>query len=191
MLLLSFLIDCFQAVFPHPLSRLLFLSEHSLYLFLNTLNEEEIQQGFFLSAVCFEDSLLHDITTFFSQDTFFNKWDSQCSHWDAFQPSHLALYLPESLILPFTACSSKQVQMKEEKVLKSDNEGGSSYCFTNYKHQKIFRKVGKVKMKKCVRMKKVMNCPWVYPVAKFFPCWVSACYITLISLDDQMSWRII
>lgn len=49
--------------------------------------------------------------------------------------------------------------MKEEKVLKSDNEGGSSYCFANYKSQEVSRKAGKAKTKKYIRMKKVMNCP--------------------------------
>lgn len=74
---LSFLIVCFQVVFSHPSSRLLFLSEYSLHLFLNALNEEEIQQ-FFVCCV-FWELFLHDIIAFLSQDTFFNKWDGQCS----------------------------------------------------------------------------------------------------------------
>lgn len=82
--------------------------------------------------------------------------------------------------------------MKEEKVLKSDNEGGSSYCFANYKSQEVSRKVGKAKMKTYVRMKKIMNCPRVHPVANSFPSalhFLLAIFVTLIFLDDQMSQR--
>lgn len=98
-LLLSFLIDSFQAVFPHLLD---------CFFFLNTLctcflipSTRRRYNSFFLCCVFWGFFVVWYHSFSFTEHLFQHMGQTMLSHWDDFQPSHLVLYLPESLILPY------------------------------------------------------------------------------------------
>lgn len=111
----------FSSSFPSS-SRLLLPSHHSLYLFLNTLNEEEIQLVF-LSAVCFEDSFFHDIDAFLSQDTFFNRWEKNALSlrcFSAFSFSALFAWVPNPPLLPAAQSRCKKRNKRPLRVIMKE-----------------------------------------------------------------------